>query len=961
MPPALPPGEPSTAAAATGWDVSLLGGLRATRGTLTLTQFGSRAVAALLARLALYPQREHPREELIELLWPGVAIEVGRNRLRQTLFALRQLLETPEAANGGSALLLADRHGVRVAAGTLGCDALRFEAAARAGRHAEARALYGGELLPGYYDDWVEDERLRLAALFDHVDAAPLPAAQAEPAALTPPSLPTYLTRFFGRDAEGARLRAEVMAHRLVTLLGPGGSGKTRLAVELAVSLAPAAAQGGSSNHPSCFDQLIFAPLVSCASEVQMQDALLAAARLTAPGGDALGALCAGLAGRRVLLVLDNVEQLGTHAQQVALQLLAGLPALHLLVTSRHVLGLDGEREFAVAPLLLPHAGMPLDRLAINPAVALFSDRARAARADFHLSDANRDCVVALVRELEGMPLALELAASRLRSLSCADMLALLRPEGGAAAVAQPRLELLSRAGPRAGGDPRHASMLRVVEWSWQQLAAAPARLLSALTVFEGGFTAAAVQAVCGAALPTPQPLLDELVAQSLVHVSDGGGGSGSGRGMAGDADAIGAEAAPALGGAARFGIYEPIREFAAAQLAPQAAREGRARHRAWLAAWMATLGHRVPLAALRDEMRNLLAALLSAQADGAPADALRLLLALRAGADELALPAQAIDLLEAALADTTDPVLASRAHTLLGRLCLVAGRGEAARRHVDIGLASVPGEPALRARALLAQASVRWRSSRDAAGLEAQLDEALALALHCGDSETEAGVHSLRAYVRHLLHRDTAGGQALNERALALWERAGNAHAVNRIRYNLAVNASHAGRHAEALDRLQQVAQQALRERDWQQLSKALNMQGEALGALRRWPEALAAYRECVRVAWGAGELHALAYGLWNLPRALARARRPEPAARLVGFAGHYWRTHVGQLNADDELDLRHQHRLAAAQIGRAAARLQAQRGQRMSLADAVALALDAGAPAAAARRSPARAAATL
>ena len=204
--------------------MQLLGGLVARQGEWCLTHFGNRNAAVLLARLALYPQRSHAREELIELMWPGVELQAGRNRLRQALFTLRQLLEP--AGSVAVPVLMADRASVQVVPGTLGCDALEFEQALREGRLVQARELYRGDLLPGFYDDWIADERLRLAALADHLDQAPIAAAPAitserrEPPAVSAavrvldgPALPVYLTRFVGRDAEGARLRAEVLCH----------------------------------------------------------------------------------------------------------------------------------------------------------------------------------------------------------------------------------------------------------------------------------------------------------------------------------------------------------------------------------------------------------------------------------------------------------------------------------------------------------------------------------------------------------------------------------------------------------------------------------------------------------------------------------------------------------------------------------------------------------------------------
>jgi hypothetical protein len=144
----------------------------------TLSHWPTRAVAALLARLALWPDRVHPREELVELLWPGVGLSVGRNRLRQALSTLKAMLETRGA--GAGTVRVADHQGIRVVPGALACDALDFERRLRAGDWAAAQRLYRGDLMPGHYDEWVLQERRRLAALWERLDEAcppfPFPA-----------------------------------------------------------------------------------------------------------------------------------------------------------------------------------------------------------------------------------------------------------------------------------------------------------------------------------------------------------------------------------------------------------------------------------------------------------------------------------------------------------------------------------------------------------------------------------------------------------------------------------------------------------------------------------------------------------------------------------------------------------------------------------------------------------------
>ena len=178
------------------WQIRLLGSVAASDGVQHLERFPSRAVAALLARLALAPDRVHPREELVELLWPGVALDVGRNRLRQVLSTLKSMLEPP--GQPGAAVIQADRHGVRAVDGALGCDARLFEQMIRAGRTAEALALYRGDLMPGFYEDWIGDERHRLAALHESLQQ------QARPGPVSYTHLDVYKRQLYSFQPEPA-------------------------------------------------------------------------------------------------------------------------------------------------------------------------------------------------------------------------------------------------------------------------------------------------------------------------------------------------------------------------------------------------------------------------------------------------------------------------------------------------------------------------------------------------------------------------------------------------------------------------------------------------------------------------------------------------------------------------------------------------------------------------------------
>ncbi|MEO8311951.1 MAG: hypothetical protein ABI520_12315 [Caldimonas sp.] len=899
------------------WRVRLLGGLHLSDGEQTITRLPSRAVTVLLARLALAPERAHAREELVELLWPGAAPAVGRNRLRQALSTLKSLLE-PAGRIPAQPVLQADRISVRVVAGSLACDAVQFERCVRAGRVDAARTLYAGELLPGFYDDWVDEERMRLGALHDRLaEAAPAarPPAPAPVPRSAPPrtrvTLPTYLTRLFGADEQAARLRGLILSHRLVSVIGPGGSGKTRLAIETAHALRhdgdwPAPTSGPT---PEPFDLIAFVPLAACTTRAQAADAITGALQIAPGVVDSLPVLADALDGRRALLLLDNFEQLVGQAEDLVARLVAMLPGLHVLVTSRRALGVDGEHELAVAALELPAADADLAQAAGNAAVALFVDRARAVRADFHFGARNGATLVELVRALEGMPLALELAASRVRTIAPADLLARLRGAG------TPRLDLLARPGPRGPQDPRHASMQRVIEWSWEQLGAAQARLLSALTVFPGRFSAASAVALAGDEPFDAQLLLDDLVANSLVHAEAG-------------ADET-----------LRFGLYQPIREYAAARQDDATARHWRARLRAWALAWARALPATPPLDALRAEMANLMAALASAVDDRAPEDAVGLLLAMRRCVEDVEWPAEGLLHAQAALLLCTDPAMRARGSAVLGPMLFTAGQSEAGLRLAEAGLQRELLDDVDRARALHALARVRWRSLRRAEPVLPLIDEAEAL-VGAGAPELSARLCALRASVANGL-RDHAAGERLHAQALALWQQLGNQHAINSGRYNLAVCAQNAGRHAASLRQLEPILASARELHDWRRLSQSLNVSGNAHSGLRAWARAVGDYQECIRTAWKSMASFDLAHGLWNLPRALAHLRQPEAAIRLVSYATLLWRTRFGEIGAEDQRYLLRVRRLVARQIGAAAIEAAWHDGERLTLAQAVALAL--------------------
>ena len=342
------------------------------------------------------------------------------------------------------------------------------------------------------------------------------PAVSAVQAAATGSNLRAELTSFVGREADLGQVGILLREHRLVTLTGPGGSGKTRLAVE-AARAALDALPGGAwlAELAPVTDPADVAPAVLSAFGLREQ-ALLQVSR-TMPGGDArtaeggadpLDRLAAALATRQALLVLDNCEHLVASAATLADRVLARCPEMRILATSREPLNITGEVRWPVGPLALPPEQPEWP--GSYAAVLLFTERARAVSPGFELTAGNADAVARICRALDGMPLAIELAAARTRTMA---------PEQIAARL-DDRFRLLTDGSRTAL--PRHQTLRAVVDWSWDLLDEAERALLRRLSVFAGGATLAAAERVC-AGPPVPAEdvfdLLTALADKSLLTV----------------------------------------------------------------------------------------------------------------------------------------------------------------------------------------------------------------------------------------------------------------------------------------------------------------------------------------------------------------------------------------------------------------------------------------------------------
>lgn len=469
-------------------------------------RFRSQRVGALLAYLALHLGRPCPREELYEMLWPEEDIERTSNRLRVALASLRRQLEPP-GVPFGTVIDVSDRRRIRLRAEAVWCDVAAFEKAWKAGRKEEAAHLAGGgTLLPGYYDVWILDARNRFDMLLEDLsETAPNVAKEAHESMVTaelpPPQpthfesrLPLYLTRFFGRETEQKQLLELVSENRLVTLTGPGGIGKTRLAVETAKEM---------------FRPCVFVPLADLPDPERVAEATLQALQISPQMQvDPVQQLIGALAIRdSPLLILDNAEHLISAVAALSMRLLEALPSLHLLITSRQRLELPGEVILPIVPLEPPpHPAMP-ERLVEFPAIALFLDRARAVRPDFAFNARQAGALVEICLRLEGMPLALELAAARVTSQSMAQI---------AEALANGLMDLKSRL---RGISERHRSLRAAIQGSYDLLPGELQKFFAALSVFQGGWTVEAARIVTGCR--KTDEYLEELVTHSLVVIRE--------------------------------------------------------------------------------------------------------------------------------------------------------------------------------------------------------------------------------------------------------------------------------------------------------------------------------------------------------------------------------------------------------------------------------------------------------
>lgn len=584
----LPAGPPLT--------ISLFGSFQIIVAEQPESKFRTNKSRALLAYLLLARGQPVLRTSLIELLWPGYRKESALASLRQVLTDLRKTFAPLK-------VLRTDYHSVclLIDPAVIACDAIRFDALLDAcAEHAhqaltscplcqqrlqEALALYTGPFLANFpavdsvpFQRWIETQRQYYADRVVHSQAGlrPLGAIAVKP----PGNLPTPLTPLLGRarDLQELADRLQHPVYRCLTLVGPGGIGKTRLALALG------AQQTAFPDGVWFVDLAALAPpmvasnalLAAGAAEATPQDQLhdrLATAILTARGLTLQGAtrpsvqLLTFLQDKTLLLILDNFEHLSAATNFLA-QLLQGAPMVRLLVTSRHRLALQGQLLYQVAGLAWPEptavATVAADKLVAQYAsLQLLLERATLTQRAVLLDAPTLVAIVAICQAVEGIPLAIELAAALLERHTLVTVAQMVRTNYRALQSSYQDLP------------PRQRSAQAVLHTAWQLLTTEEAQTLARCAVFQGGFTCGAAQSVAGA---TPRTL-EALLHKSLLHqtVTE----------PRLDAD----NPARVAVGTVRYHMHELVRQFATEQLRQQAklAQATHARHATYYLALVTT------------------------------------------------------------------------------------------------------------------------------------------------------------------------------------------------------------------------------------------------------------------------------------------------------------------------------------------------------------------------------------
>jgi predicted ATPase/class 3 adenylate cyclase len=698
-------------------------------------------------------------------------------------------------------------------------------------------------------------------------------------------NLPEQVSSFVGRESELASVRDLIKSSRLLTLIGAGGAGKTRLALQVAADLVDGSGDGV---------WLIELAPISDPDLVSREVANTLGIH-EEPDRPMVQTLAERLRDRNLLLVLDNCERLLDPVAQLAGALLRACPNVAILATSRQPIGIPGEVLVRVPSMGLPSADeSDPDEIGRFDGVGLFLERATAIRSEFKLNEVNAPVVASICRHLDGIPLAIELAVVRLRSLS---------PEEIEARLDQ-RLGLLT--GGSRDALPRQQTLRAAIDWSYEVLSPAEQLVLDRLSVFTGDWSLAAAEEVVGGAGVSEHEVLDlvdSLVDKSLVqadHSSD----------------------------VTRFRLLETIRQYASEKLAARGDDEVRRLRTAHRDAF-----HRVAenaashlrggaqqewLRRLDHDLSNLRAAIdfCLANSDGADRQAGLCLAAdlrwywytrglYREGAEDLAALLEPIE-------GTPDPVRA-RAFTCIGELYSYLGVYEAARAKLIEAeqIARELGDPALIADALRMRSWIDYRQGNCAAGLEFA-QEAVELADTSGDPTLMGDCHNERANQLSELG-DRKAARADYDLALGLRRRMGDRRSVARVLSNIACDEIVLGDLDDARLHLEEARDIALELHDEGTLTMLWINLGFIHLQLHGHGEAEPFFADAATLSVRSGDKHSIAYALLGLALSASLRADLEHAALLHGVVdmhlesiGETLETLEAKLRTDDHDELR-------------------------------------------------------
>ena len=703
------------------------------------------------------------------------------------------------------------------------------------------------------------DHRLKDLARPQHLaqviaDGLPVDFPPLKSLNVLPNNLPMHLTSFIGREHEIAEVKRLLSEARLLTLTGWGGAGKTRLALHVAADVLEGFKDGvWLVELAPLSDPDLVAHAVASAVKVREQ-----------PGRPILATLCDFLKDKYLLLVLDNCEHLLVACARLADALLRACPNLRILATSREPLGIAGETSWPVPPLSLPDPKhLPsLEGLSAYEAVRLFIERAVAVLPTFTVTNENAPWIAQVCQRLDGIPLAVELAAVRVKALSVQQIAARL----------DDRFRLLT--GGNRTGLPHHQTLRAAIDWSHDLLSDPERAVLRRLAVFSGGLTLEAAEAVCGGDGTDTSEVLDllmHLVDKSLVVAEE-------------------------QGGKARYRMLETVQQYARDRLRESGEAEAvRRRHRDWYlelaeqaepglvggeqAAW---------LDRLELEHANLRAALMCCVESGGTEEALRLVGALWRFWAVRGYFEEGRGWLEAALKGSSDVSAGFRAKALnaAGYLALSRGDHRAARSLLEESLAirRQLGDQAGIATSL-SNLGTAASQQGDHAVARSLLEESLTIRRRLGDKvDTAASLNDLAGVVIQL--GDNAMARSLLEESLTirrqLRDKAGIAVSLN----NVGMVAIQQGDHAVARSLLEESLRLCREVGDKWLNAAALDTLGDLARAQDDHARARSLYEESLALYRQLEDARGIAHGLEGLAAVACVQGQHRRAAHLFAAA---------------------------------------------------------------------------